>query len=163
MHSHLKPTRLFYRPLCHHIALGAAVLPKNTLAFVSSVPVGNDAGQFVGEGGIVTGLEDIFVAASENGFVDLHRSTFLALHSAFGVIRSYQRASGQTCSMPLDPHPDGIRSKQCRPSELGNPRLPSTGTTIDRHPHRMRWCTVYESKSLKYVLLTTHLRTQLPT
>ena len=58
---HLTRTWLFYRPLGRVIALDAAVLYKNTLRFVSSVPVGDDAAQFLEEGGIVTGLEDSVV------------------------------------------------------------------------------------------------------
>ena len=61
------------------IASGVAVLPKDLLWFVSSVLIGDHAVQLAEEGGVVPVLEDIAVAASENGIVHLHRSSFLTL------------------------------------------------------------------------------------
>ncbi|KAN0128649.1 hypothetical protein V8E53_013568, partial [Lactarius tabidus] len=61
--------QLFHRPARHDIALAAGVLRKNTLAFVASSQVSNDAAALLEErdDDDVTVLEDTFVAASENG------------------------------------------------------------------------------------------------
>ncbi|KAF8258689.1 hypothetical protein EI94DRAFT_1707764 [Lactarius quietus] len=61
--------QLFHRPMSHHIAPAAGVLPKNTLAFVASPPVGDDMMEEEGSDEEVTVLEDAFVAASESGFM----------------------------------------------------------------------------------------------
>jgi hypothetical protein len=57
--------------MSHDIAPAAGVLPKNTLAFVASPQVDDDAATLVEEGDNddVTVLEDTFVAGSENGFM----------------------------------------------------------------------------------------------
>jgi hypothetical protein len=68
-------TKLFHRPLSHDNAPAAAVLsghPKNTLTFITSLQVSEDAAPLVekeGDDNGVTVLDDIFVAASENGFM----------------------------------------------------------------------------------------------
>ena len=128
----------FSGPPNHEIVPAVAVLPKNTLALVTSVPVSDDAVWFVEVGCVGTSLEDIFGVASENGLIHLHRSSSLTLQSAFGALRSCQWASEWTCSMSLDPRPDGIRSKQYHPNELGDPGRPSPCTTIDWHTQRVR-------------------------
>ncbi|KAH9046714.1 hypothetical protein EDB84DRAFT_1558165 [Lactarius hengduanensis] len=70
--------QLFHRPSNHDIAPADAILPgcaKNTLAFVASLQPGDDVAALVegeeegGEDGVVTVLEDTFVAASANGFM----------------------------------------------------------------------------------------------
>jgi len=61
--------QLFHRPLSHDIAPAAGVLPKNTLAFVASPPVGDDMVEEVGSNDDVTVLEHTFVAASKSGFM----------------------------------------------------------------------------------------------
>ena len=130
---------------CYRTTRGSPV--QNTVRFISSVPVGDDAAQFLEEGGIVNALKDIIVAASENGILHSLRSSVLALQTLLvPTVHIYESLGGLAAF-----HSIYVQMAYARRSAI-----PANQEIQSYPPLALR-------STGTYVHSTTRLRTQLPT